>query len=110
MKKSIFFIFFFLSCSMPQDCEEPLNIWFRINNDPNSESYGKTMKIDMSKGYAVIDEYAIYLLVLDKDTGEKLVLSFPYGYWETNTKIEEEFKSLEDYLKKNSGIKIEKTY
>ena len=110
MKKMIFCLLFFMNCTMSQDCEEPSNVWFRINNDPNSRTYGQTMKIDMSKGYAVIDEHAIYLLVLDKDTGDKLVLSFPYGYWETNTEIEEEFKNLEDYLKRNSGIKIEKTY
>ena len=93
-----------------QDCEEPINVWFKISNDINSNNYGKIIPVDMSSGYAYSDGAVVYLLVFDKESKEQLVLMFPFGYWEAGGEIEKEFKDLEDYLKYNNdkGIEIQK--
>tara|TARA_B100000287_G_scaffold43880_1_gene39500 strand:+ start:584 stop:907 length:324 start_codon:yes stop_codon:yes gene_type:complete len=87
----------------PQECEEPINVWFKLSNDTSSKDYGKVISIDMSKGYATTDGYNVYLLVYLKDSDEGIIISFPMGNWEVDDKIEKEFKDLEDYLKHNKG-------
>jgi len=95
----------------PQDCEEPINVWFKISND--SKTYGDVIQLDMSKGYAGVDGKYLYLYVKDITNNEGIILMFPIGYWETETPsqfekdLEKEFKDLEDYLKKNKGKGIE---
>ena len=42
-------------------CEEPVNVWFRVSNDINSEGYGNIIELDMSKGYANTDGIYVYL-------------------------------------------------
>ena len=101
-----------ISFSCSQECEEPMNVWFKLSNDTSSKDYGEVMAIDMSRGYATTDGYFIYLLVYLKDSDEGVIISFPIGNWEVDDKIEKEFKDLEDYLKQNKGkgIKIQKQY
>ena len=96
----------------PQDCEEPIDVWFKVSND--SKTYGEVIQLDMSKGYAGSDGQFLYLYVEDiNNRGEGIIIMFPFGYWETPTKsdfekdLEKEFKDLEDYLKKNKGKGIE---
>ena len=95
----------------PQDCEEPINVWFKISND--SKTYGQVIKLDMSKGYAGADGQYLYLYVADLTNNEGIVIMFPIGYWEApsmsdfDKELEKEFKDLEDYLKKNKGKGIE---
>ena len=97
-----------------QECEEPINVWFKISND--SKTIGDVIQLDMSKGYAGTDGQFLYLYVSDITNGEGIVIMFPIGYWEAPTmsdfekELEKEFKDLEDYLKRNAGkgIKIEK--
>ena len=104
--------------SYPQECDEPINVWFKLSNDTSSKDYGETIAIDMSRGYATTDGVYIYLLVTIKDSDEGLMISFPIGYWETEEKsefqkeLEKEFKSLEEYLKQNQGkgTEIKKQY
>jgi hypothetical protein len=101
---------------LPQDCEEPSEIWFKISNDATSKDYGELIQIDMSWGYAGTDGIYVYLFVYEKDTRKELVIQFPIGYWESEKidkskkyipKENEEF-DLKEYLKRNkgNGIKI----
>ena len=104
MKKILISLVTLISFILPQECEEPIDVWFKVSNDENN--YGKLLSIDMSRGYA---GHYIYLFVIDKNNKEQLVISFPIGYWEIETKsdfvkeMEKEFKDLEDYLIKNKG-------
>ena len=65
-------------------CEEPENVWFKVSYNENHR-YGEILTIDMSAGAALYDESYIYLLVLEKNTGEELVIMFPIGYWSMKT-------------------------
>ena len=99
-----------------QDCEEPINVWFKISNDINSKNYGEVVSLDMSNGYAYTDGINIYLMVKVKDTEEDIMIAFPIGKWVTSEPtefekdLEREFRDLEDYFKynKDKGIKIER--
>ena len=35
-----------------QDCEEPVNVWFKVSNDQTNSNYGQVVAIDMSHGYS----------------------------------------------------------
>ena len=99
-------------------CEEPVDVWYRISTN-EAHRYGELMTIDMSMGYAYYDELYIYLFVLEKNTGDELVIMFPIGFWEVGViepkkelpKEEEEEFDLDEYLKQNKGkgVKIAKT-
>ena len=86
--KQILYTFIYLligSFSFSQECEEcvceePENVWFKVSYNENHR-YGEILTIDMSAGAALYDESYIYLLVLEKNTGEELVIMFPIGYW-----------------------------
>ena len=113
--KNIFIILVMLiGFSYPQECDEPINVWFKLSNDTSSKDYGEAIAIDMSKGYATTDGVYIYLLVTIKDSDEGLMISFPIGYWETEEKsefqkeLEKEFKSLEEYLRSKGSTQIQK--
>ena len=93
----------------PQDCEEPINVWFKISND--SKTYGQVIQLDMSKGYAGADGQYLYLYVADLTNNEGIVIMFPIGYWESekvDKKIPKQEKQkdefdLDEYLKNNKG-------
>ena len=105
--RNIFLILVMLiSFIFPQDCKEQINVWFKVSNDIESEAYGEVIQIDMSQGYAFFNDLYIYIVVLDKNNNEEIVISFPIGYWRVNDKIEKEFKSLEDYIKNRPSFKI----
>ena len=82
----------------PQDynCEEPINVWFKISND--LKTYGQVIKLDMSKGYAGADGQYIYLYVSDLTNNEGIVIMFPIGYWEAPKGISQFEKDLERYI------------
>ena len=91
------------------DCEEPINVWFKISNA--EKDYGKLLTLDMSSGFATTDGLFIYIIVKNKNTGQDLVIQFPIGYWiidkidkkiPKQEKKKEEF-DLDEYLKKNKG-------
>ena len=103
MKNIILILVMLIGFSYPQECDEPINVWFKLSNDTSSKDYGKVLAIDMSRGYATTDGVYIYLLVKIKDSDEGLIITFPIGDWEVDDKIEKEFKDLEDYLKYNKG-------
>ena len=104
---------FSLSCDVvqAQDCEEPVNVWFKVSNDQTNPNYGQVVALDMSHGYSSTDGAFIYLVLNDVSTKEQVILTFPIGYWEVEGKdeIQKEFESLEEYLKNTEGSLIEKT-
>ncbi len=115
MKNLLIILVMLIGFSYPQECEEPVNVWFKLSNDTSSKDYGETIAIDMSRGYASTDGVYIYLFTYVKDSDEGVIISFPIGYWEVETKsefqkeLEKEFKNLEDYLKnKGNGTEIKK--
>ena len=94
------------------ECEEPVNVWFKISND-KAYKFGEQIKLDMSGGYAMTDGILIYLVVLEKDTENQFVITFPIGSWimekidkskkEIGPKNQQEEFDLDEYLKKNKG-------
>ena len=111
MKNILIILVTLISFILPQDCEEPEEVWFKISNDINGKSYGKVIQLDMSWGYAGTDGIYIYLFVYEKDTGKELVVQFPIGRWEAERinkyipKENEEF-DLKKYLKSRQSIEI----
>ena len=103
---------FSLSCDMvqAQDCEEPVNVWFKVSNDQTNSNYGQVVAIDMSHGYSSTDGEFIYLILSDVTTTEQVILTFPIGYWtvEDKDEIQKEFDSLEEYLENTKGSLIQK--
>ena len=103
---------FSLSCDMvqAQDCEEPVNVWFKVSNDQTNMNYGQVVALDMSHGYSSTDGAFIYLVLSDVTTTEQVILTFPIGYWtvEDKDEIQKEFDSLEEYLENTKGSLIEK--
>ena len=115
MKNILIAMVILIGFVLPQDCEEPSEVWFKISNDATSNDYGELIQIDMSWGYAGTDGINIYLFVYEKDTRKELVIQFPIGYWEAE-KIdkskryipkENEPFDLDEYLKQNKGKGIE---
>jgi len=103
---------FSLSCDVvqAQDCEEPVNVWFKVSNDQTNPNYGQVVALDMSNGYSSTDGAFIYLVLADVNTREQVILTFPIGYWVVDGKdeIQKEFDSLEEYLKNTEGSLIQK--
>ena len=103
---------FSISCDVvqAQDCEEPVNVWFKVSNDQTNSNYGQVVAIDMSHGYSSTDGTFIYLVLNDISTGEQVILTFPIGYWvvEDKDEIQKEFESLEEYLENTNGSLIQK--
>ena len=95
-----------------KECEEPINVWFKISND-KAYKFGEQIKLDMSGGYAMTDGLFVYLVVLEKDTENQFVITFPIGSWimekidkskkEIAPKNQQEEFDLDEYLKKNKG-------
>ena len=117
MKSSVYlYILLVTMFSLPcdvvqaQDCEEPVNVWFKVSNDQTNSNYGQVVAIDMSHGYSSTDGTFIYLILSDISTREQVILTFPIGYWvvEAKDEIQKEFESLEEYLKNTEGSLIQK--
>ena len=113
MKKILIVLVTLISFILPQDCGEPIDVWFKTSND--EKNYGELLTIDMSRGYALYDEFYIYLFTYEKNTKEELVIMFPIGYWEIEKIIPKKNNQkkdfdLDEYLKRNKhkGMKIQK--
>jgi len=118
MKNYIFIYLLLISFLIQQEeceCEEPVNVWFKVSTD--EQTFGKIITLDMSYGYSFADEFGIYIIVFDVD-GNQMYLTFPNGsewsspeyYGEFYKELEKEFKDLEEYLKTypNKSKPIEK--
>ena len=110
MKKYLLTLLLTIGFIFPQDCEEPVNVWFKISNDQSNSNYGQVVALDMSQGYSYTDGAVVYLILNDVSTKEQVILTFPIGYWtvEDKDEIQKEFESLEEYLKNTEGSLIEK--
>ena len=116
MSKYMYLIMLIYSCVFSQDVSSctQLNTWYKISNNPNN--YGQLLELDLSHGYAVADPYTIYLILIDKSSGEEMVIQFTNN---SHFRVEEstpyvpendmEF-DLQKYLElnKNKGSKLEK--
>ena len=71
MKNILIILVTLIGFILPQDCEEPKEVWFKLSNDINNK-YGQVIELNMSYGYAFSDEIYIHLLVLERNTGERL--------------------------------------
>ena len=114
MKKiSIIIMVTLMGFIFPQECEEPIDTWFKISN--HESSYGSLLTLDMTSGFAFADGVFIYLVVYEKYTKEEIVISFPIGHWEVEKILKEKPKKekeefdLDEYLKKNKGKGIKVT-
>ena len=96
------------------ECGEPVNVWYKVSTfEPDR---GKIVRLDMRKGQAFTDHQYIYISVKDLDTGELVYIAFPNGGdWVAEPEkdefldaMEEEFKSLEEYLRSKQGTEIKK--
>ena len=95
-------------------CEDPVNVWYKVSTFAKDK--GKVIKLDMRKGQAFTDHQYIYIAVKDLDTGELVYIMFPNGGdWVAEPEkdefldaMEEEFKSLEEYLRSKQGTEIKK--
>ena len=96
----------------PNDCPEILNVWNKISTDELNP--GEVIAMDMSKGYAYIEDGYIILMVQEVATDNGVMIAFPIGYWEAPKQdpfleaLNEEFDSLEKYLKQQKGKEIRK--
>ena len=113
MKKMLMTLVILISFILPQECEEPIDTWFKISN--HESSYGSLLTLDMTRGFALTDGVFIYLVVYEKYTKEEIVISFPIGHWEVEKILKEKPKKekeefdLDEYLKKNKGKGIKVT-
>ena len=107
---SLIIYLFIGSLLISQECEEPVNIWFKISNDQANSNYGQVIALDMSNGQSYTDGKFIYLVLNDANTKEQVILTFPIGFWvvEGKDEIQKEFESLEEYLENTKGSLIEK--
>jgi len=90
------------------ECGEPENVWFKITSETGEQ---KVVKLDMTRGQSFSDQMYIYLVVQDTETKELIYVVFPNGGdWTAELRkdpfldaLEQEFKSLEEYLKATQG-------
>ena len=90
------------------ECGEPENIWFKISSETGEY---KVVQLDMTKGKSFSDPEYIYIVVQDMETLELVYVVFPNGGdWTAEVRdpfldaLEQEFKSLEDYLRATQGL------
>ena len=89
------------------------NVWYKISTDELNP--GELVAIDMSKGYAFADQGVIYIIAIDKNNGDQIIVAFPDGgYWEAPgaddflIEMQKEFDNLEEYLKNKQSFPLEK--
>ena len=116
MSKYIYLLMLMYGCVFSQDecsCAQ-LNTWYKISNNPNN--YGQLLELDLSYGYAIADPYTIYLILMDRNSGEEMVIQFTNN---SNFRVdnftpyqpdENEKFDLQKYLElnKGKGSKLEK--
>ena len=94
-----------------EECEKPIpNTWYKISTDALNP--GELIAVDMSKGYSFAEGGMIYIVAVVGD--DQFTIVFPNGaYWEAPKAdaflmgMQEEFDSLEDYLR-NKSTEIKK--
>ena len=99
----------FTESSKPKE----VNVWRKVSADDMNP--GEIVALDMSRGYAFSDYQYIYIVVNPVDSEEQVIIAFPNGgYWTAPEPVpflqalQEEFDSLEDYLRKLESKEIKK--
>ena len=99
----------FTESSKPKE----VNVWRKVSADDMNP--GEIVALDMSRGYAFSDYQYIYIVVNPVDSEEQVIIAFPNGgYWTAPEPdpflqaLQEEFDSLEDYLRKLESKEIKK--
>ena len=95
------------------ECGETENVWFKISSE---DGYGqKVVQLEMTRGQSFSDGMYIYIVVQDIETKELVYIVFPNGGdWTAEVRdpmldaLEQEFKSLEEYLKSKGSTQIQK--
>ena len=90
-----------------------INVWKKVSNDELNP--GEIVSLDMSRGYATCDGPYIYIVVTPVDSKDQVIIAFPNGgYWTAPEAdpfleaLQEEFDSLEDYLRNQKSNEIKK--
>ena len=99
----------FTESSKPKE----VNVWRKVSTDEMNP--GEMVALDMSRGYSFSDYQYIYIVVNPVDSEEQVIIAFPNGgYWTAPEPdpflqaLQEEFDSLEDYLRKLESKEIKK--
>ena len=99
----------FTESSKPKE----VNVWRKVSADDMNP--GEIVALDMSRGYSFSDYQYIYIVVNPVDSEEQVIIAFPNGgYWTAPEPdpflqaLQEEFDSLEDYLRKLESKEIKK--
>ena len=99
----------FAESSKPKE----INVWRKVSADDMNP--GEIVALDMSRGYSFSDYQYIYIVVNPVDSEEQVIIAFPNGgYWTAPEPdpflqaLQEEFDSLEDYLRKLESKEIKK--
>ena len=105
---------FATSFSSTKENRKHANVWYKVSSDETNP--GIVTALDMSMGYSAADRDFIYIVVLDKDSVEYIIVFPNGGVWtapapdEAFLDMEEEIENLEEYLKKRESSSIEKSY
>ena len=99
----------FTESSKPKE----VNVWRKVSADDMNP--GEIVALDMSRGYSFSDYQYIYIVVNPVDSEEQVIIAFPNGgYWTAPAAdpfleaLQEEFDSLEDYLRNQKSNEIKK--
>ena len=90
-----------------------INVWRKVSTDEMNP--GEIVSLDMSKGYASCEDPFVYIIVRIVESEEEVIIAFPNGgYWTAPEpdpflqELQQEFDSLEDYLRKLESEEIKK--
>ena len=114
MKKTLALLTACILCmSLTDNKDLGVNVWRKVSADDMNP--GEIVALDMSRGYAFSDYQYIYIVVNPVDSEEQVIIAFPNGgYWTAPEPdpflqaLQEEFDSLEDYLRKLESKEIKK--
>ena len=102
-----------LSSLAPNAPKKEINVWHKVSSDELNP--GLIVPLDMSNGYSFCDGPFLYIVVGDMDSEDDIMIAFPNGgYWHSAKsdpfleELQEEFDSLEEYLKGKEGAKWER--
>ena len=115
MKKTLALLTACILCMSLTDSTQSteINVWHKVSTDALNP--GEIVPLDMSRGYTSCEGQYIAMVVRIVDSEEEVVIVFPNGgYWTAPEpdpflqELQEEFDSLEDYLRKLESKEIKK--
>ena len=115
MKKTLALLTACILCMSLTDSNKDMeiNVWHKVSTDALNP--GEIVPLDMSRGYTSCEGQYIAMVVRIVDSEEEVIIVFPNGgYWTAPEpdpflqELQEEFDSLEDYLRKLESKEIKK--